>query len=49
MKSFSAEKLKMFNSDKNSNTTDFDSYGFKKTSNQYIQNMIIKFGLMSKS
>ena len=30
----------MFNSDTNSNTTDFDSYGFKKTSNQYIHNMI---------
>ena len=33
----------MFNSDTNSNTTDFDSYGFKKTSNQYIQNMILIF------
>ena len=38
----------MFNSDTNSNTTDFDSYGFKKTSNQYIQNMILIYGLMSK-
>ena len=36
-----SKKIKMFNSDTNSNTTDFDSYGFKKTSNQYIQNMIL--------